>query len=129
MATSSNRNASLVLQPQIEKIADFTVTLGTDSGKIFSSKLDGMVFSLPSLVGGTGNTTTYVNTAEDGEATMNISPSVLDGVTYVGDATDDKDLINPKATAKKGDYVTLASLDGVISWQVVAVRGIWIKEA
>ena len=45
------------------------------------------------------------------------------------DQTIDKGLINSKATAKKGDYVTLASLNGVVAWQVVDVRGVWAKEA
>ena len=66
--------------------------------------------------------------ASDGQAALNISPAALDGITYAGSSTDDADLINTKATAKKGDYVTLASLDGLVSWQVVDARGVWAKE-
>ncbi len=66
--------------------------------------------------------------ADDGQAALNISPAALDSITYAGTAVDDKDLINTKATAKKGDYVTIASLDGLVSWQVVDARGIWAKE-
>ena len=76
-----------------------------------------------------GETVTFVNMAEDGAAEFSISPAALDGINYKGSNTDDKDLINTKATSKKGDSVTLASLDGTVSWQVVAVRGIWAKEA
>jgi len=71
---------------------------------------------------------TFVNTAPDGVAALNVSPAAADGITYAGSSTDDKDLINTKATAKRGDFVTLASLDGVIAWQVVGARGIWAKE-
>ena len=67
--------------------------------------------------------------AEDGTAEFSISPAVLDGINYKGSNTDDKDLINTKATSKKGDSVTLASLNGTTAWQVVAARGIWDKEA
>lgn len=111
----------------VEKTANYTVVINTDSGKTFTSELDGMVFTLPSIA--VGNTVTFVNMAEDGTAAMNISPAALDGITYAGSQVDDKDLINTKATAKRGDFVTLASLDGVVAWQVVAVRGVWAKEA
>jgi hypothetical protein len=109
------------------KTANYTVVVNDDSGKTLASTLDGMVFTMPSIA--IGETVTFVNMAEDGTAEQSISPAAIDGITYAGSATDDKDLINTKATAKKGDFVTLASLDGVIAWQVVAVRGVWAKEA
>lgn len=109
------------------KTANYTVVVNDDSGKTFASILDGIVYTLPSIA--IGETVTFVNMAEDGQAALNISPAALDGITYAGSSTDDKDLINTKATAKKGDSVTLASLDGVVAWQVVAVRGVWAKEA
>lgn len=111
----------------VEKTANYTVIVTTDSGKTFTSSLDAMVFTLPSIA--IGNTLTIVNTASDGEAGISVSPAALDGITYAGSSTDNKDLINTKATAKYGDYVTLASLDGVVAWQVIDVRGVWDKEA
>jgi len=111
----------------VEKTAAYTVIVTTDSGKTFTSSTDGIVFTLPGIA--IGNTVTFVNTAPDGVADLSISPAALDGITYAGSSTDDKDLINTKATAKRGDYVTLASLDGVVAWQVVDVRGVWAKEA
>lgn len=116
-----------MLDDQVIKTANYTVVITTDSGQTFVSKLDGMVFTLPAIA--IGNTITFINTADDGAAAINISPAAVDGITYAGSSTDDKDLINTKATAKKGDFVTLASLDGVIAWQVVAVRGVWAKQA
>jgi len=110
-----------------EKTANYTVVITTDSGKEFISVLDGIVFTLPSIA--IGNTVTFTNMALDGTAALNISPATLDGITYAGSSTDNKDLINTKATAKKGDSVTLASLDGVVAWQVVSVRGDWKKES
>ena len=110
------------------KKANFTVVISTDSGKTFTNgQTDGVVATLPSIA--IGNTVTFVNTAPDGQADYTLSPAALDGITYDGSSTDDKDLINTKATAKYGDFVTLASLDGVVAWQVVAVRGVWAKEA
>jgi hypothetical protein len=89
--------------------------------------LDAIVYTLPSIA--VGNVVTFVNLALDGGAKLSVSPAAADGVTYVGSSTDNKDIINTKATAKYGDFITLASLDGVVAWQVVAVRGIWAKEA
>ena len=109
------------------KTANYTVVITADSGKTLASTLDAIVYTLPSIA--VGNTVTFVNMAEDGQAAINISPAAVDGITYAGTAVDNKDLINTKATAKKGDFVTLASLDGVVAWQVVDVRGVWAKEA
>lgn len=110
----------------VEKTANYTVVITTDSGKQFTSTLDGIVFTLPSIA--IGNTVTFVNIAANGDAKLSISPAAADGITYAGSSTDNKDLINTKATANQGDFVTLASLDGVVAWQVVASRGIWAKE-
>ena len=111
--------------------ANYQVINVVDSGKTFTSKLDGIVFTLPRIDAGvgTGNTITFVNLSEDGQAAFNISPDPIDGIHYRNNNSDDKDLINTKATSKKGDFVTLSSANGIISWQVVAVRGIWEKEA
>ena len=111
-----------------EKKAAYTVIITTDSGKSFTNgETDAVVFTLPGIA--IGNTVTFVNTAIDGTAVMTIAPNASDGITYAGSSTDAKTLINTKATAKYGDYVTLASLDGVVAWQVVDVRGIWAKGA
>ena len=52
-----------------------------------------------------------------------------DGITYAGSSTDNKDLINTKATSRQGDYVVIASLDGTTAWQVTEVRGTFAKES
>ena len=109
-----------------EKTANYTVIITADSGKTFVSELDGIVYTLPSIA--IGNTVTFVNNAPDGAAALNISPAAADGITYAGSSTDNKDLINTKATAKQGDSVTLASLSATVAWQVVDARGIWAKE-
>ena len=116
----------LVDSNAVAKEANYTVVITTDSGKTFTSETDGTVFTLPSLAIGT--TDTFTNNAVDGANTLTISPAAADGITYAGSSTDNKDLINTKATSKRGDSVTLASLDGTVAWQVVAVRGIWAKE-
>ena len=117
----------LVDNNAVEKTANYTVVITTDSGKTFVSKLDAIVFTLPAIA--VGNVVTIVNMAEDGKAKLSISPNASDGITYAGSSTDNKDLINTKATAKKGDYVTIQAMNGdVTAWQVVGARGVWAKE-
>lgn len=107
------------------KTANYTAIITTDSGKTFASTLDAITYTLPSIA--IGNTITFVNMAPDGAALLTIGPATGDGITYAGSSTDNITLINAKATAKKGDYVTLASLDGIVAWQVVDARGVWAK--
>ena len=109
-----------------DKAANYSVVVG-DSGKTFTSKTDGVVFTLPAIA--VGYVFTFVNTATDGANTLTISPNANDGILYAGSLTDDKDLINTKATSKVGDHVTLASLNSTAFWTVVSVQGIFAKEA
>jgi len=126
--TARSRNASNPLQRQTPKTANYTVVVTTDSGKVFTSTLDGMTYTLPSIAA--GEVYTFMNLADDGDAKLSISPAAADGIMYAGSNTDNKDLINTKATAKKGDYVVIKSSEaGTVAWQVAAVRGTWEKEA
>ena len=109
------------------KASNYTVVATTDSGKTFVSATDGVVFTLPAIA--TGAVYKFVNAAEDGTNTLTISPNASDGIQYAGSATDDKDLINTKATSKQGDYVVIASLDSTANWSVTEVRGTFAKES
>jgi len=108
------------------KEANYTVT-DADSGKTFTSKTDGVVFTLPAI--SIGRVFTFVNTASDGTNALTISPNANDGILYAGSLTDDKDLINTKSTQKVGDYVVCASLNSTAHWTIVDVQGVFAKEA
>lgn len=112
----------------VVKNSAYTVVTSTDSGKIF--EVEGgndVVFTLPAIA--IGNCFTFVYTGGDANGSITLSPAAADGVSYKGSATDNKDLILTKATAKRGDYVKIASLDQAVAWQVVEAKGIWAKEA
>jgi hypothetical protein len=108
------------------KKSNYTVTT-SDSGKTFVSSTDGVVFTLPAIA--VGYSFKFVNNAPDGANALTISPAAADGITYAGSSTDNKDLINTKATSKQGDYVVISSLNGTVAWQVTEVRGTFAKEA
>ena len=108
------------------KTSNYTVTTG-DSGKTFVSSTDGVVFTLPAIA--IGYSFKFVNNAPDGANALTLSPNASDGITYAGSSTDDKDLINTKATSKQGDFVVISSLDGTTAWQVTQVRGTFAKES
>ena len=108
------------------KTSNYTV-LTSDSGKTFVSETDGVVFTLPAIA--IGYSFKFVNNAPDGTNALTLSPNSSDGITYAGSSTDDKDLINTKATSKQGEYVVIASLDGTTAWQVTEVRGTFAKES
>lgn len=108
------------------KTDDYTVIITTDSGTVFDIATDAKTFTLPGIA--IGNTFTFVNSGEDGAVLLTISPAAADGITYAGSETDNKDLLNTKATANKGDFATIASFTAVVTWQVPSARGIWAKE-
>ena len=111
----------------IETKTSNTTLTAADSGKTFVSATDGVVFTLPAIA--TGAVYKFVNAAEDGTNTLTISPNASDGIQYAGSATDDKDLINTKATSRQGDFVVIASLDSTANWSVTSVRGVFAKES
>jgi len=111
----------------VTKSSAYTIVATTDSGKVFVTFTDNMVFTLPSIAD--GQVCTFINGAEDGAAKVSISPAAIDGIMYAASATDNKDLINTKATAKKGDYVVIQNTAGTAYWSVTAARGVWAKEA
>lgn len=99
-----------------------------DTGKQFFVDTDAQVVTLPATATA-GDSITIVNIGADGAVAVNISPQAADKIAGPDLAgTDNKDLINTKATAKRGDRVVLTAghADG---WTVGYMRGIWATEA
>jgi len=115
-------------------IASKTLGLG-DSGTIFLVGTDALVVTLPATKKGVSFT--FVNSGADGNNIITISPNADDAIIgtianaaadSVSGAVADKDIINTKATANKGDRITLVG-DGVDGWYIVEGVGIWASEA
>ena len=118
----------------VQSITASTTLVAGDSGKVFTVATDALVITLPACEAGLKFT--FVNTGADGNNIITLSPQSTDGIwgtiTLSGSVVDlggvaNKDLINTKGTAIKGDSVTLVS-DGT-DWFVTASTGIWAAES
>lgn len=99
-----------------------------DTGKIFFVDTDAVVITLPAIADGLGGLK-IVNIAAFAVSGVAVSPAAADmilGPDITG--ADNKDLINTKATAKRGDYVVvdLGDADGYV---VTEMAGTWAREA
>lgn len=121
------------------KVISASETLtASQSGTAFLIATDALTITLPSSATvGSGVVYTFINSGADGNNIITISPNASDGIfgsitlaasVFSASGTDDKDLINTKATANKGDLVSLVS-DGVAGWYIVYGVGIWASEA
>ena len=117
-----------------EVVTDNRVLTAADNGKTFYIATDAKVFTLPATA--LGLEFTFVNSGAAGNNIITIASAVSDYIAgtitlaatvVVKGTTDDKDLINTKATAVVGDSVKLAA-DGVGGWYIVAIQGIWASE-
>ena len=106
-----------------------------DSGKVFLIATDSLTITLPATKSGLDYT--FVNSGGDGNNIITISPNASDAlhgtITLAASVvelsgTDDKDLINTKATANTGDMVRIVG-DGSAGWYVVGSTGIWASES
>lgn len=97
-----------------------------DNGKVILCEVT-TVITLPSTGTGYGPFI-FVNYAADGVAQISIDPAAGDKIAGCDlTATDDKDLINTLATAKRGDYVVIV-YGGTTGWSIAEMRGTWARE-
>jgi hypothetical protein len=98
-----------------------------DNGKAFFVDTDAVVITLPAVA--TPVNCRIANIGAFGAVGLSISPNASDKIQGPDlPGTDNKDLINTKATAKRGDFVELRTGDanGAL---VGAMRGTWATEA
>lgn len=98
-----------------------------DSGKTFFIDTDAVTITLPAIADGLYGVK-FVNIGAFGTVAVNISPNAADAIQGSdAAAVADKDLINTKATAQRGDFahLILGDADG---YGVTATKGIWAAE-
>lgn len=98
-----------------------------DVGKVMNITVDAKTITLPAVAAGL----TFIirNGGADAAVAVNVSPDANDkimGADLAG--ADNKDRINTKATAKRGDYLKLV-YGGATGWLVTVERGTWAAEA
>ena len=109
-----------------------TAALNTHSvqvGKFINCATDAVTVTLPAVT--VGSSFIIVNSAPDGTALLTISPNSNDKflVDIAGGAgTDNKDIINTKATQVKFDYVKLVGLSSA-GWLIDDIRGTWVDQS
>lgn len=98
-----------------------------DNGKVFFVDTDAKIITLPAEA--TGIACTIVNIAPFGTVAVNISPDANDMI-HVPDiaGTDNKDHINTKATAQRGDFCQIISGLVATGYTVLNQRGVWAQE-
>lgn len=109
-----------------------------DSGQSFNIAEDALVMTLPLIDDGNlGTTYRFRNTGADGNNLITLAPNALDAFhgTIANAAADsvaggvvDKDFVNTKATANKGDWIEVEAV-ALTEWYVTGGVGIWASEA
>ena len=110
-----------------EAVADNKTLDAQDVGKVMVVTADAKTVTLPATAAGLEFI--VYNGGADGAVAVTVSPNAADkimGADLAG--VDDKDRINTKTTAKRGDYLHLVA-DGSAGWYVRTERGIWAAEA
>lgn len=98
-----------------------------DSGKLFWVDTDAKVITLPAIA--TPALCKIVNGGAFGTVAVTISPNAADSLEGPDiTAADDKDVINTKATAKRGDFATLGFVDAN-GYAITELKGTWAREA
>ena len=122
----------------VSALTDDIALTAADSGILYLIGADAKTATLPSAAtAGAGAKYIFVNNGADGAYGFTINPNASDmimgafnngGVKTIMSGTDDKDLVNTKDTALKGDYMVLES-DGVNGWFILSGIGIWTEES
>ena len=108
------------------KSANFNVD-AEDSGKWIWIDTDAVVITLPAVEGIRG--LRIGNIAAFGVSGVAVSPNASDMIEAADiTAADNKDIINTKATSRRGDFIELEQSDAN-GWVVTRKRGTWAREA
>ena len=135
MVTDASGNNAQRKEGLVVAITVDTTLSPEDSGKSFLVGTDALTVTLPATSAGVRYK--FINSGADGNNIITISPNADDAIfgTVQNAAADsvsggvvDKDIINTKATANKGDDIGSEG-EGADGWYIVGGVGIWASEA
>ena len=108
------------------KTASYTVLAADCIGSSVIMDSDAAAtFTLPLIAGAVdGGIVTLVNN-KPGQL-LTVDPNAADGINFGDQVVDGTTVVNTAATAKKGDFITLATVSSASTyWSVTAIGGIW----
>mgnify|MGYP003132982739 CR=1 FL=1 len=136
--TSTTSNDIVYVQARQNTITATGDVVAGDAGIDQNVATDALVITLPKIeAGNLGMTFLFRNTGADGNNIITLSPNSADGIngTIANSSADsvasgvvDKDWINTKATANKGDYCILRAV-ALTQWYIIGGVGIWASES
>ena len=104
------------------------------AGGEFNVATDALTITLPTInANNIGMEFTFRNTGADGNNIITLSPASTDAIhgtvgSVSSGGVDDKDWINTKATANKGDWCTLKAV-ALTDWYLTGGDGVWASES
>jgi hypothetical protein len=108
-----------------ETVSDNKTLDNQDTAKVFFVDTDAKAITLPAVE---GMKFRVVNAGAYGTVLVTIDPNANDGIKGPDlTNTDNKDLLNTKATAQRGDMVDIEYADAT-GWCVAKMIGTWAKE-
>jgi hypothetical protein len=105
-----------------------------EAGTEFNIATDAKVMTLPAITAETiGMELTFRNTGADGNNIITLSPAATDAIhgtiaAVSSGGVDNKDWINTKASANKGDWCTLKAV-ALTDWYITGGDGVWASES
>jgi len=136
--TNTTSNDIVYVQSKQHTITSTVDVVAGDAGIDQNVATDALVITLPKIeAGNLGMTFLFRNTGSDGNNILTLSPNAVDSIngTIANSSADsvasgvvDKDWVNTKATANKGDYVILKAV-ALTEWYIVGGVGIWASES
>jgi hypothetical protein len=104
------------------------------AGAEFNIATDALVITLPAIdANNIGMEFTFRNTGADGNNIITLSPAATDAFhgtvgSVQSGGVDNKDWINTKATANKGDWCTIKAV-ALTDWYLTGGDGVWASES
>ena len=104
------------------------------AGTEFNIATDAKIMTLPAITAETiGMEFTFRNTGADGNNIITLSPASTDAIhgavaAVNSGGVNNKDWINTKATANKGDWCTIKAV-ALTDWYLTGGDGVWASES
>lgn len=127
-------NSVLRARSKQQFLIDNTPISINDAGTEFNVATDAKVLSLPTISAeNIGAEYTFRNTGADGNNILTISPAATDAIhgavaAVSSGGVNNKDWINTKATANKGDWCTIKAIS-LTDWYITGGDGVWASES